>query len=616
MGNTNGADTAATLSNILTTLDLAGFPKARIQSYTFFDRVLSGITWLLQHLVRREDADGGRVQWDVLFYSHDKMKARLGLAQDVVRCVHALSDACPVAIQPHQLLLEDFGDIATVQKLVVWLADQKQHASHLATIRRERAYLEIMSPTYADRNASLTTAGAFLSQVYAPKRQWQYIAGAENGQKESDEAMIQRCLLEYGERVIISMDGDELEMDLHEANQQHQIDCMAQLAGQAAAVARSGVYKPRESNWRRRSRSAISATEFSRQYEQVMKKAQDDQRMLLEHRRTREVKLLQRVVRAPHEQHELTKERYDALRESTALRLVRAQLQQLKQQVQQLIDDKTHVNQEMERGRDQATALSDAIAALTVEMETVAVGTSMDAARQAQMEKLRALMEKCDEMKRERRDFRAKCRLELQVLGERVEKMKLQVADDVDEQKGGALRMREIEQMHAQMAQRHRSMKSAVAKQARAVQCKMKHIDEIPSRMELVQYEKRFVELYDEVALTLDETRKYYCVYNTLKTTLEYTEKEILLISSISENLDVAMSSKTATQAFFMQIENVIQNMQDTVTKQQTTRDAHQSNVEKLDSMYQLLLEQERTYVNAIRDFRKSARRTRSCKVE
>ena len=51
-------------------------------------------------------------------------------------------------------------------------------------------------------------------------------------------------------------------------------------------------------------------------------------------------------------------------------------------------------------------------------------------------------------------------------------------------------------------------MKLAAAKQTRAVYLKMKQIDEIPIRIELVQYETRFVELYDEVALTLDETRK------------------------------------------------------------------------------------------------------------
>ncbi|KAG1685180.1 hypothetical protein DVH05_003644 [Phytophthora capsici] len=40
-----GADAARKLSRILQSLDAAGFPTAHINSYSAFDRVLSGITW-------------------------------------------------------------------------------------------------------------------------------------------------------------------------------------------------------------------------------------------------------------------------------------------------------------------------------------------------------------------------------------------------------------------------------------------------------------------------------------------------------------------------------------------------------------------------------------------
>ena len=36
------------------------------------------------------------------------------------------------------------------------------------------------------------------------------------------------------------------------------------------------------------------------------------------------------------------------------------------------------------------------------------------------------------------------------------------------------------------------------------------------SRAELVQYERRFVEVYEQIAANLEETRRYYTKYNTL----------------------------------------------------------------------------------------------------
>ena len=52
-------------------------------------------------------------------------------------------------------------------------------------------------------------------------------------------------------------------------------------------------------------------------------------------------------------------------------------------------------------------------------------------------------------------------------------------------------------------------------------------IDDVPTRTELIQYERRFAELYQQVAWKLEETRKYYDQYNTLESTHSYIQKEV-----------------------------------------------------------------------------------------
>jgi hypothetical protein len=600
-----GAEAAVKISRILQALGAAGFPKAGVNTYSAFDRVLSGSCWLIQQIVPREDAENGRVRWDVLFQSHEKMKPRLGLAQEAVRCVEALSFSCPVAVQPHQLLLQDFGDLETVHKLVQWLIEEAKEAPRLEKIRRERAFLQVMRPREEWQHvAPLKKEVGFLLDKYAPKRRWRYVAA--EGEEEAEDAMIQRCLLEYGERVTVAVEEERPAVETREDGKD-QVDFMAQIASQAAAIASGGAPKQRGASLRglsRTKRTDPNAADFDRQYQKAMKQAREEQQALQSKRREREAKLLQNVVSVPEEKGEDAEGRVGASVQSP-LHVVREQLEKHEMQVQQLIQEKKSLDAKTKAGSACAAALDEALAAVTRELAEVEALTPQDENAQAHLATLRQLVMRNEELKREKNEFRAKCRLELEALQGRIEKLKLHVAQDASDQDEESLRLNEIEQMHAQMAQKHKAMKLAAAKQTRALHLKMKQIDEIPTRIELVQYEKRFVELYDEVALTLDETRKYYCVYNTLKTTHEFLEKEISLINSISDNFDVAMGSKTATQAFFMQIENIIQNVQGTVAKQQTARDDHQASVDTLDSKYQLLLEQERMYVNAIREFQK-----------
>jgi hypothetical protein len=73
-------------------------------------------------------------------------------------------------------------------------------------------------------------------------------------------------------------------------------------------------------------------------------------------------------------------------------------------------------------------------------------------------------------------------------------------------------------------------------------------LDDIPSRQELQQYERRFVELFDEVSEKLDETRKYYTVYNTLDKKRQYLVKEESLLTSMLSSFSAIKVSSTASE--------------------------------------------------------------------
>lgn len=65
-----------------------------------------------------------------------------------------------------------------------------------------------------------------------------------------------------------------------------------------------------------------------------------------------------------------------------------------------------------------------------------------------------------------------------------------------------------------------------------------------------------------QVAWKLEETRKYYDMYNTLDTTLTFLQKEVKLLNSISENFHDAMRSSQSKVEFSKQFESIVQGVE------------------------------------------------------
>jgi hypothetical protein len=86
-------------------------------------------------------------------------------------------------------------------------------------------------------------------------------------------------------------------------------------------------------------------------------------------------------------------------------------------------------------------------------------------------------------------------------------------------------------------------------------------MDEIPSRSELQQYQGQFLELYEQVAAKLTETRKYFQMYNTLDDTLTFLTKEISILNSIHDNFKNAMKSASLKATFLEQLQNIVNSV-------------------------------------------------------
>ena len=88
-------------------------------------------------------------------------------------------------------------------------------------------------------------------------------------------------------------------------------------------------------------------------------------------------------------------------------------------------------------------------------------------------------------------------------------------------------KLRDLQDLHEKISSKHGKMRQVLADANLEAAHLQRAIDDCPTRTELIQYERRFVELYQQVSWKLDETRKYFDIYNTLETTLTFIQKEV-----------------------------------------------------------------------------------------
>ncbi|KAG7253298.1 hypothetical protein CRUP_008947, partial [Coryphaenoides rupestris] len=174
------------------------------------------------------------------------------------------------------------------------------------------------------------------------------------------------------------------------------------------------------------------------------------------------------------------------------------------------------------------------------------------------LDKLRALVSMNESLKQQEQDFRAHCREEMARLQQNTEDLKMASGEDTEEKME---RNQLIDKQYNSDRQKLQKIRLLMARRNREIAILQRKMDEVPSRAELTQYQKRFIELYSQVSATHKETKQFFTLYNTLDDKKVYLEKEVNLLNSIHDNFQQAMSSSSAKEQFLRQMEQIVEGI-------------------------------------------------------
>jgi len=229
-----------------------------------------------------------------------------------------------------------------------------------------------------------------------------------------------------------------------------------------------------------------------------------------------------------------------------------------------------------------------------------------------QLQMLRTMVALNENLRNQEARFKANCKRQLASLQEQITKIKGEINDVAT----GTGEVAMVNETFNASLEKLKKAKQLIAKRNRDIALIERKIDDIPERSELTQYQRQFVELYEQVASKFTETRQYYNFYNTLEDTKAYLSKEVSILNSINDSYKGSMGSKSTREAFVESLNNILKSVIQSLEKVDGKLSVERDSKLALTEKYNALTEKERQYFKATKEFLEECKRNEALQAK
>ncbi|XP_044525853.1 coiled-coil domain-containing protein 93 isoform X3 [Gracilinanus agilis] len=536
---------------------------------------------------------------DLLFQENSTIGQKIALTEKIVSVLPRMK--CPHRLEPHQIQGLDFIHIFPV---VQWLVKRA-----IETREEMGDYIRSYSISQFQKTYSLPEDDDFLQRkeksiktvtdifdVYKPRRKYRRQKGAE--ELLDEESRVHTTLLEYGRFTDSSMRYGLSRQDKTEKAEDKKTALSSGFSGSGKSLDEDELQAAEERHIETlMTKMAAMATDESRLTASTVGQ--------IVGLRSEEIK---QIVSEYAEKSEL-------LAESSPEKLGVAQqhrrkVASLNKQIQQktkLLEELQAKCADLQMKYDEAkTKLSEVKSySEKLDQELAALEKIEAQADPSILQNLRALVAMNENLKSQEQEFKAHCREEMARLQQNIESLKSDTSEDGEEKEPTRI----IEQQYKTEKEKLQKIRLLLARRNREIAILQRKIDEVPSRAELTQYQKRFIELYSQVSATHKETKQFFTLYNTLDDKKVYLEKEISLLNSIHENFQQAMASTAARDQFLRQMEQIVDGIKQNRMKLEKKKQENKMRRDQLNDEYLELLEKQRLYFKTVKEFKEECRK-------
>ncbi|XP_063144795.1 coiled-coil domain-containing protein 93 [Candoia aspera] len=577
------------LSEILELLVAAGYFRARIKGLSPFDKVVGGMTWCITTCNFDIDVD-------LLFQENSTIGQKIALTEKIVSVLPRMK--CPHRLEPHQIQGLDFIHIfPVIQWLVKRAIETREEMGDYIRSYSISQFQKIHSlpedDDFMQRKEKAIKAVNEISEVYKPQRKYQRRVGAEKLLDE--ESKVHATLLEYGRKYGFSKQGKIEKPE----------DKKVVLPAGLASSGKTEVYTEDDLQAAEELRIKTLMTEMAAMGTEEGRLTASTVGQIVG-LQSDEIKQI--VSEYAEKQSELSSEerpeRLGAAQQHK--RKVASLNKQIVQKTKQL-DELRAKCADLQAGCDEAKKTLNEVKSYSekLDKELAALEVVESQADANVLQKLRALVAMNENLKSQEQEFRAHCREEMARLQQNIESLRVEAAENGEEKEPAKI----IDQQYKTEKEKLQKIRLLLARRNREIAILQRKIDEVPSRAELTQYQKRFIELYGQVSATHKETKQFFTLYNTLDDKKVYLEKEVNLLNSVHDNFQQAMASSSARDQFLRQMEQIVEGIKQNRMKLERKKQENKMRRDQLNDEYLELLEKQRLYFKTVKEFKEECRK-------
>ncbi|EDL39787.1 coiled-coil domain containing 93, isoform CRA_b, partial [Mus musculus] len=589
------------LTEILELLVAAGYFRARIKGLSPFDKVVGGMTWCITTCSFDVDVD-------LLFQENSTIGQKIALSEKIVSVLPRMK--CPHQLEPHQIQGMDFIHIfPVVQWLVKRAIETKEemgdYIRSYSISQFQKTYSLPEDDDFIKRKDKAVKTVVGLSDAYKPRRKYRRQRGAE--ELLDEESRVHSTLLEYGRRYGFSRQSKTEKAE----------DKKTALAAGLSAAEKVDAHEEDE----------LQAAE-----ERIQSLMTKMTAMANEESRLTASSVGQIVGLCSEEIKQIVSEyagkQSELSAEESPEKLGTSQLHQRKviSLNKQILQKSKHLEELQANHTSLKAKYSDRKKTLTelkdhgekLDKEQAALEKLEAKADPSMLQNLRALVAMNESLKSQEQEFKAHCREEMARLQQEIETLKAERAPGEKIISGGEpqgaltstmTHNEDLDRRYNMEKEKLYKIRLLQARRNREIAILHRKIDEVPSRAELIQYQKRFIELYRQISAVHKETKQFFTLYNTLDDKKVYLEKEISLLNSIHENFSQAMASPAARDQFLRQMEQIVEGIKQSRMKMEKKKQENKMRRDQLNDQYLELLEKQRLYFKTVKEFKEEGRK-------
>ncbi|XP_050430116.1 coiled-coil domain-containing protein 93 [Adelges cooleyi] len=253
------------------------------------------------------------------------------------------------------------------------------------------------------------------------------------------------------------------------------------------------------------------------------------------------------------------------------------------------------LKEELQKLSDELRQSESATKQVEAEIEQLSMGNfNMEEDKKQKFEDVKVLITEYERLKESEDTFQKQCNTEIELYQQEIKDLK-QLLEEPEEDDS------ELKEELDKIKNMVEVARTKLGKKARAVGLMKRKLDQIPDRAELTQYQRRFVELSNEVSARHRETKRHYDLYNTLSDVQMYLNKELSLLSSILDAYPEAVKSPEGKEQFLRQLENIDIGVKQTLDKVESKRNKEQSVKSNLNNQLSSCVSAHRQYLASVK---------------